>query len=45
MALTDAQVIGGRLYVRVLIADEAGERTLQELTEGDDTATVSRVRI
>jgi len=45
VALTDAQVIGDRLYVRVLIADEAGERTLQELTEGDDTATVSRVRI
>ncbi len=45
VALTDAQVIGDRLYVRVLIADEAGERTLQELTEGDDTATISRVRI
>ena len=45
VALTDVQVIGERLYVRVLIADEDGERTLQELTEADENATVSRVRI
>jgi hypothetical protein len=31
IALTDAQVIGQRLYFRVLIADEDGERTLSEL--------------
>jgi hypothetical protein len=31
VALTDAQVIGERLYVRLLIADEDGERALDEL--------------
>jgi hypothetical protein len=31
VALTDAQVIGERLYFRVLIADEDGERVLTEL--------------
>jgi hypothetical protein len=45
VALTDAQVIGERLYVRVLIADEEGERTLHELTQGDERDGVSRVRI
>jgi hypothetical protein len=45
VALTDAQVIGERLYVRVLIADEEGERTLQELTQGDETERLTRVRI
>jgi len=45
VALTDAQVIGERLYVRVLIADEDGERTLQELTNGEDTDKVTKVRI
>jgi hypothetical protein len=45
VALTDAQVIGERLYVRVLIADEEGERTLQELTNGEDTERVTKVRI
>jgi hypothetical protein len=45
VALTDVQVVGERLYVRVLIADEDGERTLQELIDADETATVSRVRI
>lgn len=33
VALTTAQVIGERLYVRVLAADEAGEQVLSELTE------------
>jgi hypothetical protein len=33
VALTDAQVIGQRLYFRVLIADEDGERTLNELND------------
>jgi hypothetical protein len=32
VTLTDAQVIGERLYFRVLVADEEGERTLAELT-------------
>jgi hypothetical protein len=45
VALTDAQVIGERLYVRVLIADEEGERTLHELTQGDERDGVARVRI
>lgn len=45
VTLTDAQVIGERLYVRVLIADEDGERTLQELSHGDDNDAVARVRI
>jgi hypothetical protein len=36
VALTDAQVIGGRLYFRVLIADEDGERTLAEITGRDE---------
>ena len=32
VAVTDAQVIGDRLYFRVLVADEDGERTMDELT-------------
>jgi hypothetical protein len=35
VALTDAQVIGQRLYVRLLIADADGEKTLDELNQGD----------
>jgi hypothetical protein len=35
VALTDAQVIGERLYFRVLIADEDGERVLSELNGHD----------
>ena len=42
VALTDAQVIGERLYFRVLIADEEGERTLAELTSGDDESDTQR---
>jgi hypothetical protein len=49
VALTDAQVIGERLYFRVLIADEDGERTISELTGhdggGSDTEHSSKVRI
>jgi hypothetical protein len=50
VALTDAQVIGQRLYVRVLIADADGEQTLAELTKGPDGSeagpdAVSRTRI
>ena len=47
VALTDAQVIGERLYFRVLIADEDGERTLAELISGDerDTERPAKVRI
>ena len=47
VALTDAQVIGQRLYFRVLIADEDGERTLSELNDhgGDGPEPVkSKVR-
>ena len=46
VALTDAQVIGGRLYVRVLIADEDGERTLNELNgHGSEDEQPAKVRI
>jgi hypothetical protein len=49
VTLTDAQVVGGRLYFRVLIADEDGERTLGELTGQDDdgpsTQRPAKVRI
>jgi hypothetical protein len=49
VALTDAQVIGERLYFRVLVADEDGERTIAELTghgeDGADTERPSKVRI
>jgi hypothetical protein len=38
VTLTDAEVVGERLYVRLLIADEAGERMLQDLHRGDDQA-------
>lgn len=47
IALTDAQVIGGRLYFKILIADEDGERTLTELSEhelGTATPPKSKVR-
>jgi hypothetical protein len=42
VALTDAQVIGDRLYFRVLIADEDGERTLSELTSHGDEREADR---
>lgn len=48
VALTDAQVIGERLFFRVLIADEDGERVLAELTNvgpGPDGERPSKVRI
>ncbi len=35
VTLTDAQVIGQRLYVRLLIADEEGERTLHDLKQDE----------
>ena len=48
VALTDAQVIGERLYFRVLIADEDGERVLSELNghdgPGPDVEQPSKVR-
>jgi len=34
VALTDATVLGERLYVRLLFADADGERTLDELSTG-----------
>ena len=43
VTLTDAQVVGERLYVRLLIADEEGEKTLDALiqqgSEGNDEPT------
>ena len=48
VALTDAQVIGERLYFRVLIADEDGERVISELTNHEsgepDADRPARVR-
>ena len=46
VALTDAQVIGERLYFRVLIADEDGERVITELNGHErDADRSSKVRI
>jgi hypothetical protein len=39
VALTDAQVVGQRLYVRLLIADEEGEKTIDELNRGGEGGT------
>ena len=43
VTLTDAQVVGERLYVRLLIADEDGEKTIDTLRqqggEGEDELT------
>ena len=36
VTLTDAQVVGQRLYVRLLIADADGEKTIAELNRGQD---------
>ena len=36
VTLTDVQMIGERLYFRVLVADEDGERILSEMTSGHD---------
>lgn len=38
VTLTDAQIIGHRLYLRLLIADEEGERTIEELSHGNGDA-------
>lgn len=38
VALTDLQVIGQRLYFRVLIADEEGERTLNAINAAERPA-------
>jgi hypothetical protein len=38
VALTNAAVIGERLYLRVLAADEDGEKTLGDLGAGDGRA-------
>lgn len=35
IVLTRAVVVGDRLYVRLLLADEEGERAVKELTDGD----------
>lgn len=48
VALTDAQIIGRRVYFKVLIADEDGEQTLTDLTDherGDRDPRKSRVKI
>ena len=36
VVLTRALVVGDRLYIRVLIADQEGERTVKELAEPDE---------
>jgi hypothetical protein len=48
VALTDARQVGERLMVRLLIADEDGERLIQELerdSDSDDTSEPRRLRL
>lgn len=48
VALTDAQIIGSRVYFKVLIADEDGEQTLTDLTDherGEPEPPKSQVKI
>jgi hypothetical protein len=41
IVLTHAVVRGSRLYVRMLLADEAGEQTFNDLGPGDDAPAAS----
>jgi hypothetical protein len=45
VVLTRAVVVGDRVYVRVLVADEEGERAMRQLTDGDVGATAPDRRI
>jgi hypothetical protein len=38
VVLTRALVVGERLYIRLLIADQEGEKTFKDLAEPDDDA-------
>jgi hypothetical protein len=40
IVLTNATIVGGRLYVRVLVADKDGERTFDELNTPDQPENV-----
>lgn len=42
VALTDARRVGERLMVRLLIADEEGERLIQEIERDSNAGTRSR---
>jgi hypothetical protein len=39
VVLTSASVVRDRLYIRLLVADEAGERTYNELRDDDGSET------
>jgi hypothetical protein len=41
IVLTHAVVRGNKLYVRILLADEAGEQTFQDLAPGDEAPAAS----
>ena len=41
VVLTHAVVVRGRLYVRLLLADQDGERTFQDLDPDDDSPSAS----
>jgi len=41
VVLTRAMVVGDRLYVRLLIADQDGERTVEELGRGEGGGSAS----
>ena len=41
VVLTRAMVVGGRLYVRLLIADQDGEKTVEELGAGREGGSAS----
>lgn len=43
VALTDARVVGRRLYLRLLIADEEGERELKDLIESAPEPDASKL--
>jgi hypothetical protein len=45
IVLTSATIVGGRLYVRLLLADRDGERTFDELNAPPTSATNVDLRI
>jgi hypothetical protein len=45
VVLTSATVVGERLYIRLLVADRAGEETFEELKPPDHTAEPTDLKI
>jgi hypothetical protein len=45
VALTDARQVGERLMVRLLIADEEGERLIEELERDRDRTSQPQIRL